>query len=179
MIIKSMRVKNFRAILDEAIDCDNLTVLVGRNGAGKSSFLRALEMFYEPSATATMDDFYAEDTSKDIEITVTFSNLDSNEKTLFGPYLDGESLTIARVFSLATGKKSGAYHGSRLQNSEFIPVRSAGGKKDINSKYKEIREQAKYSGLLAVKTADDAESAMKAWEIANPALCSRQHDDGQ
>ena len=41
MIVKALHVKNFRSILDERIDCDNLTVLVGRNGTGKSSFLRA------------------------------------------------------------------------------------------------------------------------------------------
>lgn len=46
MIIKALHVKNFRSIFDERIDCDNLTVLVGRNGTGKSSFLRAMEMFY-------------------------------------------------------------------------------------------------------------------------------------
>lgn len=73
MIIKHVYVKNFRSILDESLPCDCLTALVGRNGAGKSSFLRALEMFYEPSAKVTAEDFYAEDTSQDIEIAVTFS----------------------------------------------------------------------------------------------------------
>lgn len=41
MIVKAIHVKNFRSILDEWIGCENLTVLVGRNSAGKSSFLRA------------------------------------------------------------------------------------------------------------------------------------------
>jgi predicted ATPase len=36
MIVKMLHVKNFRSIIDECIDCDNLTVLVGRNGTGKS-----------------------------------------------------------------------------------------------------------------------------------------------
>jgi KTSC domain/AAA ATPase domain len=44
MIIKAINVKHFRSILDEGLDCDNLTVLVGRNGTGKSSFLRALDV---------------------------------------------------------------------------------------------------------------------------------------
>lgn len=75
MIIKAVHVKNFRSILDERIDCDNLTVLVGRNGTGKSSFLRALQMFYDPKASVVAEDFYAEDTSKEIEIAVTFTDL--------------------------------------------------------------------------------------------------------
>jgi AAA15 family ATPase/GTPase len=51
MIVKTLHVKTFRSILDERIDCDNLTVIVGRNGTGKSSFLRAMELFYDPKAT--------------------------------------------------------------------------------------------------------------------------------
>ncbi len=44
MIIESMCVKNFRSILDETLNFEQLTALVGANGSGKSSFLRALEL---------------------------------------------------------------------------------------------------------------------------------------
>ena len=57
MIIEEVHVKNFRSILDESLPCDCLTALVGRNGAGKSAFLRALEMFYEPSTKVIAEDF--------------------------------------------------------------------------------------------------------------------------
>lgn len=40
MIIKSVRVSNFRALLEETLNCESLTALVGPNGSGKSSFLR-------------------------------------------------------------------------------------------------------------------------------------------
>ena len=53
MQIKNINVKNFRSILDESLPCDSLTALVGRNGSGKSSFLSALEIFYDPSASIT------------------------------------------------------------------------------------------------------------------------------
>jgi AAA15 family ATPase/GTPase len=68
MILTSVHVKNFRSILEETLSCDSLTALVGRNGAGKSSFLRAMELFYDPAAKVALEDFYAEDTSQDIEI---------------------------------------------------------------------------------------------------------------
>ena len=102
MIIKAIHVQNFRSILDERIDCENLTVLVGRNGTGKSSFLRAMEMFYDPKATIVAEDFYAEDTSKEIVIAATFTDLSADEKSQFAPYLDGNDLTVARVFTLNT-----------------------------------------------------------------------------
>jgi hypothetical protein len=178
MIVKALHVKNFRSILDERIDCDNLTVLVGRNGTGKSSFLRALEIFYDPKAAVTVEDFYAEDTSKDLEIAVTFTDLGTEETSLFAPYLEGNDLAVVRIFALS-GRKSGTYHGMRLQNLDFTPVRDAGGKRDILAKYKEFREQGTYSVLPVVKNADDALEAMKQWEAANPDGCARQRDDGQ
>ena len=75
MIIKVIRVRNFRCIRDEPLPCEQLTALVGRNGSGKSSFLRALSLFYDVSAKYTEDDFYARDTGQDILITITFSGL--------------------------------------------------------------------------------------------------------
>ena len=178
MIIKTVHVKNFRSILDEKIDCDNLTVLVGRNGTGKSSFLRAMEMFYDPSASVSAEDFYAEDSSKEIVIAVTFTDLNDEEKALFAPYLDGDDLTVARVFTLSA-KKSGTYHGMRLQNPDFAAVRNAGGKSEIKNKYGEIIAAPKYSSLPKVKSADQAEEELKKWEAANPDSCTRLRDDGQ
>jgi predicted ATP-dependent endonuclease of OLD family len=46
MIIKSLRVKRFRCLDDEPLPSDKSTALVGANGAGKSSFLRALVLCY-------------------------------------------------------------------------------------------------------------------------------------
>lgn len=178
MIVKALHVKNFRSILDEGIDCDNLTVLVGRNGTGKSSFLRALEMFYDPKAVVTAEDFYAEDKSKEIEIAVTFTDLGTEEQSLFAPYLDGDDLTVARVFSLSA-KKSGTYHGMKLQNPDFVNVRNAGGKTEIRSKYNEVRTSLAYSSLPTVKSADQVEEELKKWETANPGSCARMRDDGQ
>ena len=178
MIVKALHVKNFRSILDERIDCDNLTVLVGRNGTGKSSFLRALEIFYDPKAAVTAEDFYAEDTIKEIEIVVTFTDLGTEEESLFAPYLDGNGLIVARIFSV-TAKKSGTYHGMRFQNPDFTEIRTAGGKPEIRNKYSEVRNLPKYSALPTARNADQVEEELKKWEAANPGSCTRMRDDGQ
>jgi hypothetical protein len=179
MIIKEAHVKNFRSILDESLFCDCLTALVGRNGTGKSSFLLAMEMFYDPSAKVTAEDFYAEDTSQDIEIAVTFSDLTAEEKGFFSVYIDNDTLTVVRVFSLAPGRKSGTYHGMRLQNPDFSDVRSAGGKRDITAKYNELRGTDKYSSLPTVRSAEQAKESLGQWESEHPDGCSRLRDDGQ
>lgn len=178
MILKSLHVKNFRSILDEKIDCDDLTVLVGRNGTGKSSFLGALELFYNQSATVSTEDFYAEETGNEIEIAVTFTDLGSEEKSLFDPYTDGNELTVARVFN-HSARKSGTYHGMRLQNPDFEEVRKAGGKTEIRSKYNDIRSTDKYSSLPSVRNADQVEEELKKWESSNSNSCIRMRDDGQ
>jgi putative ATP-dependent endonuclease of the OLD family len=178
MIIKAMNVKNFRSILEQGIDCDNLTVLVGRNGTGKSSFLKAIDLFYDPKVSVTVEDFYAEDTDREIEIAVTFADLSADEKALFEPYLDDGDLTVARVFSVSA-KKMGTYHGMRLQNLDFVDVRNAGGKTDIRNKYNELRQTAQYSSLPTVRNADQVEEELKRWEAANAGSCNRMRDDGQ
>lgn len=179
MILSSVHVKNFRSILDETLLCDSLTALVGRNGAGKSSFLRAMELFYDPAAKVALEDFYAEDTSQDIEIALVYSDLVAEEREFFSAYIDNESLTVVRVFSLIPGHKSGTYHGMRLQNSEFNDVRAAGGKREIRSKYNELRGTEKYTDLPSVTSGETALSELQKWESENPEECTRLRDDGQ
>jgi ABC-type dipeptide/oligopeptide/nickel transport system ATPase component len=178
MIIKSVHVRNFRSILDERIDCDNLTVLVGRNGTGKSSFLRAIDMFYDPKATVSVEDFYAEDTSKEIEIAMTFTDLDDQARSLFAPYMDEDDLTVVRVFSLSA-RKQGTYHGMKFQNPDFLQIRNAGGKREIRNKYDELRKSPMYSALPTVRSADQVEEELRKWEQSNPGSRERLRDDGQ
>ena len=107
MQIQSVHVKNFRSILNESLPCDSLTALVGRNGSGKSSFLSALELFYNPSAKVTPEDFYAEDVTQDIEIAVTYVCLNEEGRNLFSAYIGNDSLTVVRVFPDPQSGRSG------------------------------------------------------------------------
>ena len=179
MFIQEVHVKNFRSILDESLPCDSLTALVGRNGSGKSSFLSALELFYNPSSAITEEDFYSADTTNDIEIAVTFTSLSAEEREFFAAYIHNEVLTIVRVFSDPLKGKSGNYYGMRLRNPEFVCVREAGGKRDIMNKYNEIRGMQEYSSLPSVRSGDAALAALADWESQNPAQCSPLRDDGQ
>ena len=179
MLIQQVHVKNFRSILDESLPCDSLTALVGRNGSGKSSFLSALELFYNPSAKITLDDFYSQDASQDIEIAVTFGCLNAGEKKFFSHYLDEDVLTIVRVFSDPRTGKSGTYHGMRLQNPDFVAVRLAGGSNAIRTRYRETRQKQEYSALPTANSADAARAALSEWENQNPAGCTRLRDEGQ
>ena len=179
MIIKKVRVQNFRSILDGTLPLDSLTALVGRNGSGKSSFMSALELFYRPSAIVRPEDFYSEDVTKNIEIAVTYFCLNAEATDLFSPYIDNNSLTIVRIFLNPEKGKSGTYHGMRLQNPEFDEVKKAGGAREIVKKYKVIRESEQYTSLPSASSKDAALKNLEEWEHHNPADCKLLRDDGQ
>lgn len=179
MIIKSIRVRNFRSIKDETLPCEELTVLVGPNGSGKSSFLRALEMFYTVSARYAVQDFYAEDTSQPILITVTFTDLTDEEKELFQIHLEGGELTVEKDMKWPPSRESQKYYGTRLQNPEFDTFRSASSAKERKEAYEALIASGKYPVLPKWTKQDDATEALKKWEDSNPDRCSRQRDEGQ
>ena len=179
MLIHNVHVKNFRSILDESLPCDSLTALVGRNGSGKSSFLSALELFYNPMARVTQEDFYAEDVTQDIEIEVTYTDLNAEARELFSKYIDNDVLTVVRVFSDPQSGISGSDHGVRPQNPDFNAIRDAGPAMAIRKKYNEIREKEMYATLPTVNSADAARKQLDVWEEQNPEQCRPQRDDGQ
>ena len=179
MIIQHIQIKNFRSIQNASFTCDSLTALVGRNGTGKSSFLSALELFYDQSAKVQADDFYAGDTSLEIEVVLTFSDLTEEEEKFFTAYIDNGMLSVARIFSNGSGTNSGSYHGMRLQNPDFAEIRAADGRRDFTNKYNELKSKGKYTSLPTVRSADQADQALTEWENAHPKERIRIRDDGQ
>lgn len=171
--------QNYRSILDETLECDQLTALVGANGSGKSSFLKAMDLFYSSSPRYNTEDFYNRDTEKDIEITITFTGLTDEEKERFSNYLEGEYLTVVRVLSLSGNKCSDKYHGSSLQNYDFSSIREKTKAAERKTTYEELRQKQEYSTLPRWTKQEDALEYLKEWEIANPQRCTRQRDDGQ
>ena len=92
-----MRVQNFRSLRDAQIDFNELTALIGSNGAGKSSFLRSLDLFYTANASYSEEDFYNRNTNEEISVQVEFTNLGEDAKEKFSPYTGGETLTVEKL----------------------------------------------------------------------------------
>lgn len=179
MILKSVRVRNYRCIADETLECDDLTVLAGPNGSGKSAFLRALESFYGASPKVTVEDFYGEDTTVEMTIAVSFTDLTDEEKNLFRIYIQAENLTVERVISLRDNRLSAKYHGSTLQNPAFAAVREAEGAARKREAYTALRNQARYQDLPAWTNQAAALEALRDWEAGHPEACAWQRDEGQ
>jgi predicted ATP-dependent endonuclease of OLD family len=179
MIIKEVHISNLRCIKNETIKLNELTLLVGANGVGKSSFLTALQLFYSTDDTLTEEDFFANNTTDEACISVTFTNLSSQAKLLFNKYLEGEDLTVVRVFRWNNGHVLATYHGSKLQIADFSLVRTANSAADKKTAYLAIRADTRFSGLPAWSSQSTGLEAIEAWEITHPELCERGRDDGQ
>lgn len=182
MIIKKVRVLNFRSILDETLECDELTALVGPNGCGKSTFLRALELFYSVSPKIDAEDYYNRDTSVEIVVSLTFEALSDEAADIFSSYMEDCALTVELVLKWNNGKVSATYHGRSLQNDEFQKVRYGLTLKDRSAtakqEYEIIRAMPEYSGFSSWSNQSTVETTLKSWEASNPDKCTRQRDDG-
>ena len=126
------------------------------------------------------EDFFAQNTTKDIEIAVTYGDLSSEEKERFSGYMENGTLTVARVFSdPPAGARSGTYHGARLQIPDFVEIRNAGSAMNVRKKYNEIRQKETYSSLPTANSEAAVRSEMRNWEEQHPEHCVRIRDDGQ
>lgn len=115
MKLKRLTLRNFRGYSDETlIDFDDLTAFIGRNDAGKSSVLEALEIFFNNSlVTCERDDLSVLAQGRNIEIGCVFSEvpdqivIDAASPTnLAEEYLlDSEgNLEIKKVFPATAAK---------------------------------------------------------------------------
>lgn len=179
MRVRSIQVKNYRSILDESLEVGSLTALVGRNGAGKSAFLNALELFYSSAPQLADVDFHSENADEPVEITVTFESLNSEEREKFKRYVQDESMAVVGVFRLESGKTVATYHGDRLQHLPFVEVRDETNGTKRRSRYNQLVKDSLYSELSTAATVADADEFMEEWEAEHPDECVRRRDEGR
>jgi putative ATP-dependent endonuclease of OLD family len=181
MRIRKIRILNYRSIEEATLDCDSLTVLIGRNGAGKSSFLRALEVFYDVSASITREDFSWHDTSKPIEIGVTFGDLNSVEEMEFAAYARDGALTVTKRVTLDDDKAATQrYYGAVPQIPAFAEVRALGGKQERRTAWGQLVGSGSLPDLVGTpRSADEVEQLMRTYEDEHPELLEMVEREGQ
>ncbi len=179
MLIKSVHIENYRCILETTVDFDDLTIMVGANGAGKSTILRAIDQFLSSNPSITEDDFYAGDSTREIIISLIFTSLSEGANERFKKYLHQDELTVDMVVLWDGDKPNIKYHGSRLQNPDFAPIYTSTNKVDARKQYNELRQQNEYKNLPSARNYDEVELALQTWEESNPDKCKRMRDDGR
>ena len=183
MIIQSVHVKNFRSVLSATLPCSELTAIVGANGAGKSTFLRALALFYDPSLRVDREDFYDCDVDQELVIALTYGNLSPEATRQFEPYLQHRTLTVERVTRYLDGRTVTSYHGASLRCEAFDAVRaelnSPGRAKQAKEAYNTLRTYPQFADLPGWTNLQAGKDGIRDWEVAHPEMCSRGRDEGQ
>lgn len=149
---------------DVTIDLDDVTVLVGANGTGKSSLLRSIRWFFE-GGDLEIEDISGHDTDRTASVEMTFVELNQADREAFRSYVIDDSLTLWRTYSIADGQK---LSGKGRAYLPFERIRAVDSKRDRRTEYRRLREDEPGLNLPAVTSADAADQAMDAWEAHNP-----------
>lgn len=182
MNIETLRIENFRAFKDETIDFDDYTSFVGPNGVGKSTVFHALNLFFRQSKDSQTDliklsqnDFHHSNTSKEIKITVTFSNLSENAKTELSDYVRQDKLVVTAIakYDSISEKADVKQFGNRLGFEEFRSFFEADKNGAKAPELKEIFKsfRTKYSDINSANSKADMITALHEFESNNPDRC--------
>ncbi len=168
MRIKSIQIENFRCLHSISTTFDTITMLLGRNGAGKSTILHALDVFYNVSYQPVNDDFFQRNTDTPIVIRVTYSDLTQQEQAEFSIYMQDQDLTITKKIDTAAGSQ---YYANTRQNPDFKKIRDIQNKNERKKAYADLQSRSDYADLPKATTADACESFMHDYEIKHPGTC--------
>lgn len=96
-----LQIRNFGCIDEKGvtIKIDNIVVLIGPNNVGKTTVLKAYELFRSSGAAQTIDDFYQNNENNPIEIAGIFNEINEEDKVQIGEkwiYLSGDNEEIIK-----------------------------------------------------------------------------------
>ncbi len=182
MKIESVRIENFRSFKDEIVLFDDYNCFVGANGAGKSTILYALNVFFRQSKDSqtnilqlSSEDFHHKNIKSPIKITVTFTDLSVKAKEDLKDYARQDKLivTATAIYNEATEQAVVKQFGNRLGFEEFRQYFEADKNKELVSKLKEIYKvlRDKYQDLPAAASKAAMTDALKEHEENNPIGC--------
>ena len=185
MRIESVRVSNLRCIKDSMAHLSNYTCFVGPNGAGKSTVLCALNIFFRnidgaPTnlSTLAVEDFHLQDTSKPVEIIVTFTDLSAEAVSDLSDYVRQGKLVVSAIanFDANTGKAEVKQYGQRLGMEKLKPFFEKYGDGVPAGELKTIFEaleqaDAELAKVKIKKTKEGMYEGLKEFEAARPDQC--------
>ena len=165
MRIKSVRIKNFRALKDVTIPFDSVTTFIGPNGTGKSTVLRALDWFFNSKSSSLLDkDCSFGATGEDIEVQVTFFDLTEKDRAALGKYApEGAStFTMWRTSRVSAG--TDVISANAKSFPEFNIIKEASGATAKKELYADLRRSRPDLNLPAANTGPAVDQAIVAWE---------------
>lgn len=171
MRVHRLTAVNFRALANASVEFSPVTILLGENNSGKSTFLAALDLFFSSAPRVSEKDFNAQAPNDPIKITIEFSDLTPAERELFQSNLINGDLVISRHFYPLGARESGTFTVDAMVNPEFDAIRAEESKTNKRSLYNEIREKFE---LPKVGSADEIDDHIEKWESDNPEALIRK-----
>lgn len=165
MQIKTVKIENFRSIELLKIDLASHSIILGAKNAGKSTILKAIDLFFDAAPRIALEDHYFSETKIPIGITITFTRLTPAEIEEFGSAVIGGDMTVSRELS-AVDKESGVYSVTASVNSEFDEFRN---ESNGTKKRAIFAKLSKNYGpdLDSATTVEDMQLALSNWELKN------------
>jgi energy-coupling factor transporter ATP-binding protein EcfA2 len=185
MRIESVSIRNLRCFEKEVMNLDPYTCLVGPNGAGKSTVLCALNIFFRQvenaptdMTTLTREDFHLQNTDEEIEVTVTFTDLNQEAEEDFKGYVRLGKLIISAIatFDITGNVAVVKQYGQRLGMEGFKPFFKAYGDgasaRDLQAIFKDIESHNPDLASRKSKTTKEGMyEALRAFEDERPEMC--------
>ncbi|MGW5095634.1 ATP-dependent nuclease [Streptomyces nodosus] len=167
MKIKRVHIENFCCVRSLDVSFDSVTSLIGPTGVGKSTVLRALDWFFngEKGGTLSEEDVHSAAETQRIRVEVEFDGLTESDRAALGHYAPAgvHTLSIWRTWENGEDRIT----GKALAYLPFERIRQGAGSREKTSAYKALRESDPALGLPAVRSWDNAEAAMRAWEATH------------
>jgi len=183
MKIKEISIKHFRGIEDLTLKLNDFTVLIGKNGVGKSSVLHALNFFKESSYKLKVEDFYNRELDKEIKVSIIFNELNSDVRLIFKHYIQNDELKVIKIAKNDPYSENlnitQTYHGQAYMHPPFNEIRKQGAATPKRNLYNDFRDNNKYTSLESVSRADGIEPNLKAWEESHPEELELLIDENQ
>ncbi|MFD7001550.1 ATP-dependent endonuclease [Streptomyces mirabilis] len=162
------RIENFRCLQSAEVRFDGVTSIIGPNGVGKSTILRALDWFFngEKGTSLEVDDLCVEAGSSRIRVEVEFDSLTARDREELGHYApEGvDSVVIWRTWDNGDDKITG-------KGKTFPPFESIRSQPSAITKrraYNSLREERPDLELPSAGSEALVEEAMVVWERGHP-----------
>jgi putative ATP-dependent endonuclease of OLD family len=174
MRLAELRVRNYRCLDALDLRLDPLTAIIGANGTGKSSVIRALEFLFG-QASGTQADVTSGSDDLEFEVAAVLDGLDDDQRQYFAPWTGDEgTLAVGRRWTAdrdETGAVTGtstSWFASRRAVAAFVPVRTAASAGEAKDRYTAVRADPRYEDLPPYKNRPGAEQALNDWESSHP-----------